>query len=450
MTVNYMGRISILDRGDAPAQAVIDRNARSLAQRVADETRDELNKVMTRVQNIYGAMDIVDDTYLSPSMEYVNDLSELEAILKDEIKKRQYQQQVTVFIVGYSDICHQKLRLLQQVNEFFMENCKNIDEEDWFPTTPDMDLDEVSNTVEDSLNHAHELTKRLAELNKDMIKYMGAAAEKKASNKGRKKIEKALQQAKEDVSGLSEKLLHLQKELEDREEKVHVMVKQMESKNLEVQKFRTAAELAKAAAGEINALHKEIALREAKIISQRQQISKLEVELTETNHIKEKSLTKLSFSDEESQQKIVLLQKELDEQKKQNEDVRKEMTKHLDHQISVLHESHRQAIEDLKTQHESETKQMQGFVVAPLPSGDVAKTTEAESTQQPPETSDVKQPSRSRKGRAKRHLRKQRNAESQPDIKEPKGKSLSSGDKKPGKNVTKSPTRTKGEVRQGM
>ena len=29
----------------------------------------------------------------------------------------QYQQQVTVFIVGYENICGQKLRLLQQVNE---------------------------------------------------------------------------------------------------------------------------------------------------------------------------------------------------------------------------------------------------------------------------------------------------------------------------------------------
>ena len=52
MAMNYVGNISILDRGDAPAQAVIDRNARSLAQRVADETKDELNKVMDRVDNV--------------------------------------------------------------------------------------------------------------------------------------------------------------------------------------------------------------------------------------------------------------------------------------------------------------------------------------------------------------------------------------------------------------
>ena len=50
--MNYVGNVSILDRGDAPAQAVLDRTARSLAQRVADETRDELEKVMTRVDHV--------------------------------------------------------------------------------------------------------------------------------------------------------------------------------------------------------------------------------------------------------------------------------------------------------------------------------------------------------------------------------------------------------------
>ena len=50
--MNYVGNITLLDRGDAPAQAVIDRNARSLAQRVADETKDELSKVLERVDNV--------------------------------------------------------------------------------------------------------------------------------------------------------------------------------------------------------------------------------------------------------------------------------------------------------------------------------------------------------------------------------------------------------------
>ncbi|XP_059162695.1 myb-like protein V [Physella acuta] len=343
MAMNYIGSVSILDRGDAPAQAVIDRNARSLAQRICDETKDELNKVMTRVHSIYGAMDTVDDRYTITSMEYVNDL---------------YQQQVTIFIVGYSETCQQKLRLLQQVNQFFTENSKNIDEEDWFPTTPDMDLEEASNTVEDTLSHAHELSRKLAELNREMVSYMASSIEKKASNKGRKKIERALQQAREEVSGLNEKLTALQKDLDEKDEKVHNFLKQMESKNLEVQKYRTAAELAKTATDELDALRKEIQQKDAKIISQRQQLAKQEVELTQVNHIKEK--TDLSLT-EEFQQKITILQKELDDQKKTNEEIKKEMTRLLDNQMQALHETHRQEMEELRHQHETEAMKLQGL-----------------------------------------------------------------------------------------
>ena len=50
--MNYVGSLSILDRGDAPAQAVLDRNARSLAQRVAEETKEDLAKVLERVDNV--------------------------------------------------------------------------------------------------------------------------------------------------------------------------------------------------------------------------------------------------------------------------------------------------------------------------------------------------------------------------------------------------------------
>ena len=52
MSMNFVGSISVMDRGDAPAQAVLDRNARSLAKRVSDETKDELGKVMRRVEHV--------------------------------------------------------------------------------------------------------------------------------------------------------------------------------------------------------------------------------------------------------------------------------------------------------------------------------------------------------------------------------------------------------------
>ena len=42
---------------------------------------------------------------------------------------------------------------------------------------------QISNSVEDSLAHAHALTNRLGELNREMVDYVAALAEKKASSK---------------------------------------------------------------------------------------------------------------------------------------------------------------------------------------------------------------------------------------------------------------------------
>ena len=50
--MNYVGSISIIDRGDAPAQAIIDKYHRSMAKRVADETKEELEAVLKRVDNV--------------------------------------------------------------------------------------------------------------------------------------------------------------------------------------------------------------------------------------------------------------------------------------------------------------------------------------------------------------------------------------------------------------
>ena len=42
------------ERGDAPAQAIMVRNARTLAQRLADETKEELAIVLDRVEQVSG------------------------------------------------------------------------------------------------------------------------------------------------------------------------------------------------------------------------------------------------------------------------------------------------------------------------------------------------------------------------------------------------------------
>ncbi|XP_076439302.1 uncharacterized protein LOC143278152 isoform X3 [Babylonia areolata] len=365
--MNYVGSISILDRGDAPAQAVIDRNARSMAQRVADDTKDELEKVMTRVETIYSSFEDTEQAFGTSNLEYLQDIAELEEVMKDQVKKKKYQQQVTIFIVGFSDVSGQKLRLMQQVNEFFTENSKNMEEEDWFPSTPDLDLEEVGDKIEDSLQVARDLTQRLGDLNKEMVDYMATYAEKKASNKlggivvegkGKKKMEKALLQAKDEVQGLAEKLQSAQADLAEREEKLQHTFKQLEAKNLEVQKFRTAAELAKKALQDSEGLAEALRERDVKISEQRQQLSRMEVELAQSTHLKERSQTKLTNVTGESQQRITALQKEVDQQKRFADDVKRDLSQFHDEQLTALREVHQQDMEEMKKQHAEQIKSL--------------------------------------------------------------------------------------------
>ncbi|KAL5020532.1 hypothetical protein ScPMuIL_003424 [Solemya velum] len=365
-TMNYVGSVSILDRGDAPAREVLDKNARSLAQRTANETKDELEKVMSRVDTIYvGYESSTQQMFANKdlSLEYLNDIAELEELLKDQIKKRKYQQQVTVFIVGYENVSTQKLRLLQQVNEFFITNSKSYEEEDWFPKTPDLDLEDVGLQVEDSLSTAEELARRLGDLNKEMVDWLTNYAHTKATSKNKKKLEKSLQQAKEDVNSLGEKLLTISKELEEKDEKMQTMIKQLEVKNMEVQKFRTAAEVAKKniqdTASHTTNLQDEIVKRDEQIEELQQQVSKLEVELASASYTQEKNQERISNLNLDSQKKIFELQKEVEANKLAADDAKHEMEKFHDQQVKNVENTHKNELEQLKTQHGEEMEQLE-------------------------------------------------------------------------------------------
>ena len=65
-----------------------------------------------------------------------------------------------------------------------MENSSKFEDDETFnPPTPEMDLDEVSAAVEDSLNTAKELANRLGEVNQEMVEYLTNYANSKASVK---------------------------------------------------------------------------------------------------------------------------------------------------------------------------------------------------------------------------------------------------------------------------
>ncbi|XP_052692630.1 uncharacterized protein LOC128170920 isoform X1 [Crassostrea angulata] len=368
MSMNYVGSISILDRGDGPAQAIIDKNKRSVAQRLADETKDELEKVMHRVEDIYVSYEqSTQDMFLThgANVEYIEDIKELEEILTDELKKKKYEQKVTVFIVGFENMSNQRLRLIQQVNEFFMDATKPAEEEPLFSPSPDINIEEIGHSIEETLDSADRLTDRLGELNSQMVDWLTNFAINKASTKGKKKMEKALDKAKDDLSGLSEKLLKLQSEMEVKEEKVQQLLKQLEIKTSDTQKYRTAAEAAKKSIQEFEETtlrNKEAMQKKDKEIRElNSKLSMLELEVGQSDYVSKMSSERNQekngeLKPEDLKKKLAELQDLVDNSKASFFEAQRDWQKLHDQQVTALSNAHKEEMAELKAGFEEELK----------------------------------------------------------------------------------------------
>nr|XP_022305371.1 uncharacterized protein LOC111112260 isoform X1 [Crassostrea virginica] len=378
MSMNYVGSISILDRGDGPAQAIIDKNKRSVAQRLADETKDELEKVMTRVEDIYVSYEqSTQDMFLThgANVEYIEDIKELEQILTDELKKKKYEQKVTVFIVGFENMSNQRLRLIQQVNEFFMDATKPPEDEPLYAPSPDINIEEIGHSIEETLDSADRLADRLGELNSQMVDWLSNYAINKASTKlkeksklaeeGKKKLEKALDKAKDDLGGLSDKLLKLQGEMEVKEEKVQQLLKQLEIKTSDTQKFRTAAEAAKKTIQEFeeSALkNKELMkTKDAQIKELNGKLSMLELEVGQTDYLSKMSSERNNekngeLKPEDMKKKLEELQNLVDNNKSSFFEAQRDWQKLHDQQVAAMSNVHKEEIAEMKAAFEEEIK----------------------------------------------------------------------------------------------
>ncbi|XP_074925570.1 uncharacterized protein LOC116831274 isoform X3 [Chelonoidis abingdonii] len=104
-----------------PTPAVIQATMYSKAARQAEETREELEKIQARIDHVIQAYEHSEQVSSAQqaATEIVEDVEQLVAVLGDPVKKKRYQQQVTVFIVGYQESCGQRNSLLSQLQEFF-------------------------------------------------------------------------------------------------------------------------------------------------------------------------------------------------------------------------------------------------------------------------------------------------------------------------------------------
>ncbi|MGH0125360.1 UNVERIFIED_CONTAM: hypothetical protein FKN15_028741 [Acipenser sinensis] len=194
------------------AQAALTTHAHSSLARSKEQTRDELEKIKRRVQHTVQAFELANnrpslESLQQANMQFVEDMAHLEVIVGDQVNKKKYQQQMTVFIVGYQQLCGERKHILSQLNK----NAK-LGEEDSISTSEDMDieLDDVAMQVKDALSAAERATIRLAEISQEIISYMSSTAISNTQKRSRSRLDTAVNQAREDILQLTGKLLQTQ------------------------------------------------------------------------------------------------------------------------------------------------------------------------------------------------------------------------------------------------
>lgn len=382
-------------RGDAPALAIIKDNARKKAVRQVVETQEELTRIHERVTQTIDAYELseklsghqLDEKEVEriaedfireqATLEFVDDMTQLLIILSDPVAKRKYQQQVAVFIVGFENLCGRRAKLLAQLQEFFVQNGRGEDQFEVEP--PEFDIEDVGVQVRDALDKAEKATQRLATVSKDVIKAL-EVANPKETKKGKKKLEKALQQSQHDIMSLTEKLLRVQNDLEESEGKMSQMYKSMEMKQVEIERLKVQADSAKKATDIVKDLKADVTAKETELQKANKTIAELELTVGHLEDKQERDFERNKKMKEDNQKSKDDYEGQIRDQQQYIADLRSDLKHQYDSQVKELVGSHQRELTQLRDDHKVELNRMQKVLDVARRKGEELKAELSESS----------------------------------------------------------------------
>ena len=245
LALNLSSSSSFLD----PAEMAILKANESKERRKKEETRLELEKIQERVQltlteyqpETHDGQRAETPSSKDVDLHAVRSPEELYKLLADVRLRTKYQQHVTVLLLGHEAALEDRERLLQSINEFFQEttagNTEQLLEE---ISSEEIDLEEATAGLESALRTAQAAGDRLLEIKKGMGQLFAIVQAFPDTKKGRKKLEKALLKAQEEVESLQDQLTVLRGEMETSRDKIARLQKQVDAKTTECEKLKKA------------------------------------------------------------------------------------------------------------------------------------------------------------------------------------------------------------------
>ncbi|XP_014776141.2 uncharacterized protein PF3D7_1120000-like [Octopus bimaculoides] len=375
-------------QSEAPVEELLKKTSEAILKRRVNETREEIGKIMKRVNNIYGAylqnekdVQCFEDVDV-PSFKCITDIKQLQQILKDQVKKQQYQKQVTVFLIGYSELCNQKHQLLSELHEFFTNQNQQIwsplleeeeeEEEEEEKAEFEVEVEEVEGretaaVSDDPINNVTitqerdiSLSRRLADIKQKMVRHLvmrvGALNDTAATGGGgrktrnRKKVGKPSQQTK-DISSLRYRIKQLTSDQEMKQRSLDELTIQLENQEMECQRIQLESE------GRTKDLQEQIVQKDRLMSDLKQTVSHLCSKLTnscfnnDTNNNNNNSMA--------SSRSIHSL---LQENKESMLDLSEKIqTKELSYEeaLTAAHTDHQSQLQKLQSVHQEEVEYLQ-------------------------------------------------------------------------------------------
>ena len=189
----------------------------------------------------------------------IEDPSSLYEVLTDVKKRQKYQKQSTVIIVEYEDRIDERTQILSQIEEFFNESqssgAQKLLEE---VGSDEVDLVDATAGIEEALEVAKRATDRLTALQSEMIRLLTINAQYPDTKKGRKKMEKALLKAQEEVQELTDNLVNTTADLKLTEQRRDELKMKLDAKNSEISKLKKESDKVKQLTTANNSLQRDM------------------------------------------------------------------------------------------------------------------------------------------------------------------------------------------------
>ena len=291
-------------------QALLEE-AESKRRRKQEETKAALDKIRARIsETLHGYHDERDDSIsgypprrdsnVEICFENITDPMKLYSLLADVRVRTKYEKQLTVVIVQIEDKQQEKEKLLNSLDEFFQET-KATDLNEFVSEMDDIDLDEATAGLEDALTTATHAATRLLAIEKQISQLLSIAAAYPDTKKGRKKLEKALVKAQEEVQKMSSSLGDVKTELEQSKVKCGEMQATLDTKTTECGKLRKEVQQTKKLQFNNDKVKAELAMVSAALQKTEEEVKQLQKKPSSTTEVCGERIKELELALQEAQ-----------------------------------------------------------------------------------------------------------------------------------------------------